>query len=254
MTAYGFVGTGEITAAIVEGLCEGVAEPPEIYLSPRGRGTATELAARFPQVTVCGSNQDVLENASTIVLAVRPQIAREVLGELSFKPDHVLISAVAGVQVESLRQLTGVGEITRVIPLPSASSRTSLTAMYPENAVARTLFEAVGSVVVPDSESALEAFSAATATVAAHLDYLSTIAGWLASQGVDQDAATSYISKIFGPVGASVLDHTGPFDTLIGKYMTPGGINEQIMTDLRNEGVPDQVRHALDRVLTRLRG
>lgn len=254
MTAYGFVGTGEITAAIVEGLCEGVAEPPEIYLSPRGRSTAAELAARFPQVTVCSSNQEVLESCAVIVLAVRPQIVREVLGELSFKPDHVVISAVAGVQVESLRVLTGAAEITRVIPLPSASSRSSLTAMYPENAVARALFEAVGSVVVPDSESALEAFSAATATVAAHLDYLSTIAGWLAAQGVDEDDATSYISKIFGPVGASVLDHTGPFDTLIGKYMTPGGINEQIMTDLRNEGVPDQVRHALDRVLTRLRG
>ena len=254
MTDYGFVGTGEITAAIVEGLSDGVAEPPAVFLSPRGRSTGLELASKFPRATVCGSNQEVLDSATVIVLAVRPQVAQEVLAELSFKPDHVVISAIAGVQMESLRELTGAGEITRVIPLPSASSRSSLTAMYPDNAVARTLFEAVGSVVVPDSESALEAFSAATATVAAHLDYLSTIAAWLADQGVDPDAATTYVSKIFGPVGASVLDHTGPFDSLVAKHMTPGGINQQIRDDLRHEGVPEQVRHALDRVLTRLRG
>jgi pyrroline-5-carboxylate reductase len=252
MTAYGFVGTGEITAAIVEGLS--VESPPEIFLSPRGRSTALSLASRFPHVTVCASNQEVLESAPSIVLAVRPQVAREVLGELSFRPDHVVISAVAGVQVETLRALTGAGEISRVIPLPSASSRSSLTAMYPESALARSLFESVGSVVVPESESALEAFSAATATVAAHLDYLSTIAAWLAEQGVDPEAATTYVAKIFGPVGVAVLDHTGPFETLISKYKTPGGINEQIMLELREEGVPDTVRHALDRVLTRLRG
>lgn len=37
------------------------------------------------------------------------------------------------------------------------------------------------------------------------------------------------------------------------KHTTPGGINEQLMTDLRGDGMPDAVRHALDRVLGRLR-
>jgi pyrroline-5-carboxylate reductase len=35
--------------------------------------------------------------------------------------------------------------------------------------------------------------------------------------------------------------------------MTPGGINEQLMMDLRADGVPGMVRNALDRVLARLR-
>lgn len=254
MTAYGFVGTGEITAAIVEGLSVGVAEPPTIFLSPRGRSIGRELASRFSHVTVCGSNQEVLDRVDAVVLAVRPQVAREVLGELSFRPEHVVISAIAGVQVEELQRLTKANQVTRVIPLPSASKGQSLTAMYPENAVARELFGRVGDLVVPSGEAALEAFSAATATVAAHLDYLSTIAGWLAAQGVDEDAATRYVANVFGPLGASVLEHTGPFDSLVAKHMTPGGINEQIRDDLRRAGVPDSVRHALDRVLTRLRG
>jgi pyrroline-5-carboxylate reductase len=249
MTVYGFIGAGEITAAIVEGLDGSEA----VFLSPRGRSTAESLAARFSTVTVCGSNQEVLDHADAVVLAVRPQVAREVLDELRFRPEHVVISAVAGLKVDELAAL-GAGQVTRVIPLPSASRRQSCTAMYPENAVARELFSRVGTLVVPRDEAALDAFSAATATVAAHLDYLSTIANWLSAQGVDEKAATAYVANIFGPLGASVLDHEGPFDSLIAKHMTPGGLNEQIMTDLRNEGVPDQVRHALDRVLTRLRG
>ncbi|MER7117210.1 hypothetical protein [Saccharomonospora azurea] len=37
------------------------------------------------------------------------------------------------------------------------------------------------------------------------------------------------------------------------KHLTPGGINEQFLTDLRREGMPHTVRTAPDRVLTRLR-
>lgn len=247
--SYGFVGAGAITAAIVEGLG---ADAPAVFLSPRSRSVGQELAARFPNVRVCDSNQDVLDSATAIVLAVRPQLAREVLADLSFRPQHVVISALAGVRLDQLRDWTGAADVVRAIPLPSASRAQSLTAMYPENAVARALFDRVGGVVVPGEEKTLEAFSAATATFAAHLDYLTTIASWLASQGVDPDAANAYVRHVFGQLGQSLAEGTDTLDVLTEKHMTPGGINEQLLTDLRREGVPDVVRGALDRVLQRL--
>jgi pyrroline-5-carboxylate reductase len=210
---YGFVGAGEITAAIVEGLSADIADPPTVFLSPRGRSVGEELSSRFPNVHVCGSNQDVLENATCVVLAVRPEIARDVLAELRFRPDHVLISALAGVRLTQLREWAApAAEVVRSIPLPPAARRQSLTAMYPDNTEARALFDSIGGSVVPDAEKDLDVFSAATATFAAHLDYL-----------------------------------------LTGKHMTPGGLNEQLLTDLRTDGVPDTVDRALDGILTRLR-
>jgi pyrroline-5-carboxylate reductase len=210
---YGFVGAGEITAAIVEGLSADIADPPTVFLSPRGRSVGEELSSRFPNVHVCGSNQDVLENATCVVLAVRPEIARDVLAELRFRPDHVLISALAGVRLTQLREWAApAAEVVRSIPLPPAARRQSLTAMYPDNTEARALFDSIGGSVVPDAEKDLDVFSAATATFAAHLDYL-----------------------------------------LTGKHMTPGGLNEQLLTDLRTDGVPDTVGRALDGILTRLR-
>lgn len=253
--AYGFVGTGAITAAIVEGLSANVADPPAIFLSPRSQSVSQELASRFPNVQVCESNQDVLAKATSIVLAVRPPMARDVLTELTFRPEHVVISALTGITLAQLAEwATPAGQVVRVIPLPTAARGNSLTLMYPDNVVARDLFDRVGGLVVPNDESTLDVFQTATATFAAHLDYLATIAQWLADHGVDHDDATAYTRHVFGQLGQTLLHRTDSFAALTDAHMTPGGINEQVLTDLRRDGVPDLVRRALDQVLTRLRG
>ncbi|MEV6900545.1 pyrroline-5-carboxylate reductase [Amycolatopsis sp. NPDC051372] len=185
MRAYGLVGAGEITAAIVEGLSADVADPPAVFLSPRGRQVAHELAGR-------------LDAASVIVLAIRPDVAQQVVAELEFRPDHVVLSAVAGMPLATLRAWTApAAHVVRTIPLPQAARRHSLTALFPDHPVARDLFEPLGGVVVPPDEPTLDAFSAATATFAAHLDYLTTIAGWLAGHGVEPAAADAYVTHLF---------------------------------------------------------
>lgn len=254
-STYGFVGAGEITAAIVEGLGRDDSDAPAVFLSPRGRAVARELAGRFPNVQVCGSNQEVLDNTSTVVLAVRPPQTRAVLTELSFQPRHVLVSAVAGVRTDQLRAWASPArDVVRTIPLPQAAHGQSMTVMHPDDAVARELFTRVGDVLVPRDEQTFDALSAASGTFAAHLDYLTAIVDWLADQGVERDAASSYVTHIFGQLGQSLLTHTDSLTALTEKHSTPGGSNEQVMTDLRHAGVPGLVRQALDRLLTRLRG
>lgn len=115
-------------------------------------------------------------------------MAREVVAELDFRPDHVVLSAVAGVALSTLREWTApAAHVVRTIPLPQAARRQSLTALFPDHPIARDLFEPLGGVVVPPDEPTLDAFGAAT--FAAHLDYLTTIAGWLAGHGVEPGAA-----------------------------------------------------------------
>jgi pyrroline-5-carboxylate reductase len=50
--AVGFIGVGEIAAAMVDGLCAGT-DTISVYLSPRGADTGAALARRYPQVQVC---------------------------------------------------------------------------------------------------------------------------------------------------------------------------------------------------------
>ena len=251
---YGFVGAGEITAAIVTGMSAGVDEPPEVNLSPRGRAVGRELAERFPNVRVCVSNPAVVERADVIIIAVRPPDAREVLSELSFRPEQVVISALAGVSLDRLREWAPTApDLVRSIPLPQAAQGASLTAIHPDHAAARELFDRVGQVVVADSETTLEAMSAATATFAAQLDGLATIADWLAEQGLDPEAAAGYLKHLYGALGQTLLQSDDTLAGLTAKHMTPGGSNEQVLHDVRRDGQPAILRRALDRILTRLR-
>ena len=251
----GFVGAGALTAAIVEGIEANAADFPAILLSPRGRDVARGLADRFANVQVCDNNQDVLDSATTVVVAVRPQVGRAVLEELSFRPEHVVLSVMAGVQLEQLREwVAPASQVVRIIPLPSAARGRALTTIYPDDPVARELFGRVGDLLVPSSEASFEALSAATATFAAHLDYLATIEGWLTDNGLGADAAAAYTTYIFGQLGETLSQQSDSLAELTEKHMTPGGTNEQFMTDLRRDGVPDSVRRALDRILARLSG
>lgn len=250
---YGFLGVGEIATAVVTGLSTNTANPPTIFLSPRGRRVGHELATRFPNVHICDSNQDVLEHANQIVLTLPPQIAPTVLTQLTFQPQHIVISAVAGLQLVQLQNWTAPAcRAVRAIPLPQAATRHSYTAMYPHDAIADDLFSRVGETFLPDNEQALDAVSAATATFAAHLDYLTTIATWLTNHGVPHQAATTYTARIFGQLGQSLLQHTNALTTMTEKHTTPDGINQQLMNDLRDNGVPNTVQRALDRILARL--
>jgi predicted dinucleotide-binding enzyme len=88
----GFVGTGEITSAMVTGLSSSDAELRSIRLSPRNLEVAAHLANRFPNVSIASSNQDVLDHCDTVMIAVRPQVAGSVLSELRFRPGHCVIS------------------------------------------------------------------------------------------------------------------------------------------------------------------
>ena len=87
----GFIGTGAIAAAIVSGLNSEGGARLTIRLSPRNAGVAAGLASRFGNVSVCASSQEVLDGSETVVLAVRPQVAEEVLSGLRFSSDQIVI-------------------------------------------------------------------------------------------------------------------------------------------------------------------
>src|ERR1700722_19455940 len=97
----GFLGTGEITSAMVTGLSSHDTEFRSIRVSPRNLQIATNLANRFRGVSIASSNQDLLDFSDTVVIAVRPPIARDVLSELRFRPDHRVISVVSALSLES---------------------------------------------------------------------------------------------------------------------------------------------------------
>jgi pyrroline-5-carboxylate reductase len=243
----GFVGTGAIAEAIVDGLGT---DGPSVFLSPRNARTADALARRHPNVRVCEDNQAVVDAAPVVLLTVRPDSVGEVLGELRVPGDRVLISAVAGWSVEALRaRLDADVPIVRAIPLPAVRQRRGITAVYPAHPVAQDVFGPLGGTLVAPDPETFDALSAATATISTHLHYLDTIAHWVTLHGVEPREADRYVRGMFAGIGA---DDSIPLAELAGAHETPGGVNEALRTnwfDPRNKAA---LERALDDIRQRV--
>jgi pyrroline-5-carboxylate reductase len=251
--SYGIVGVGAIATAIVTGLCEQVQDAPRIVLSPRNAQRVAELAARFPSVRVARTNQEVLDESSVVLLCIRPQDARSVLPGLKFSAGHAIVSAMAGVQIASLRELLAPAQnIARVIPLPSVATRQGATPAFPWTDAAQALFKRLGTAIEIPHETAFEATSASTATIAAHFAYLDAICRWLIAQGVAETAARQQVAATFVGLAAQLRGHVSDFAVMARDHATAGGTNEQFLGVLQQARVFEAVDDGLNGVLERL--
>ncbi|HEV8331849.1 MAG TPA: NAD(P)-binding domain-containing protein [Steroidobacteraceae bacterium] len=252
---YGIVGVGAIATAIVTGLCERVPDAQRIVLSPRNAERVADLASRFPTVRVARSNQEVIDESSVVLLCLRPQDARSVLPDLKFSAHQEIVSAMAGIQIATLRELVAPAQnIARVIPLPSVATREGATPVFPPTAAAKALFDQLGTAIEIPNERAFEATSASTATIAAHFAYLNAICRWLIAQGVSEMAARQQVAATFAGLAPQLRGHVADFAEGARDHATPGGTNEQFLGILEQARVFDAVETGLNRVLERLAG
>ena len=250
----GFVGTGEITSSIVTGLRSSGSTVHSIWLSPRNSVMANRLAGRFNEISVASCNQEVLDHSDTIVIAVRPSGARDIVSELRFRPDHQVISLVSGLSLRRLSELVAPAtRVARAVPLPSTAKRLSPTAVYPPDPVALELFAAVGTVFPVEGEQVFDAICATTATIASYFAFNETIASWLERQGFPESYARDYIARLYlGVTTGAVEVPERSFQSLAASHATAGGINEQFLKRLVEQGFLTRVSEGLDAVLRRI--
>lgn len=250
----GFIGTGTMTAAMVTGLNAAGAGSRAIMLSPRNPAVAAEIAGRCTGVAIAKSNQEVLDNCDTLVLAVRPQIAESVLGSLRFRAEHHVISIIATFGVRRLLELTSPAtKVTRAVPLLSAAKRESPTAIYPRAAEAMELFSAVGAPFAVDTEEEFDALCATTAAVSSYFTFAGTVALWLAKRGISPVIARDYVAQILPALGESAAKApSSSFREMAAGHATAGGLNEQLLRHLEEHNTFGVLTEALDQVMLRV--
>jgi pyrroline-5-carboxylate reductase len=249
----GFIGVGTIAAAIVEGLQSTPASGP-IVLSPRNARVAARLATQFADVRVAPTNQAVLDASDLVVIAVRPQIAHEVLSELRFRQEHLVVSLIPAVTLDYLRAMTApASAVTRAVPLPSAALRQSPTAMHPADPSVKALFDELGAVIELDREEEFEAFTTATAVMSSYFGFAGTVAAWMQRQGVSEAKAHAFVNQMLqGLTAAASASPQSSFRVLTEEHQTQGGLNEQVLQSVTAAGVFTELERALDGVLARL--
>ena len=249
----GFVGTGAITSAIVTGLCTRADARCRIAVSPRNAGCAASLATAFPQVRIAADNQGVLDDSDVVFLAVRPQIVRQVVGELRFRPEHRVISLVATYSRQTIAELVRpASSVVCAVPLPTVAFHEGPTAIFPPDACAASIFELLGRAIEVATETELHALWTATATMATYFRFLRTIASWLSAHGVPETRARDYVVTMFAGLARAAARRPEPLEHLAGEFATRGGLNEQCAAALCRAGAFDACSGALDGVHARI--
>ena len=152
MNTIGFIGVGELALYTIKGLRRG-GYTGSVMLSPRNREKAAQLQRHFA-CDVLADNQAVVSGSDYVVIATRPAHCLDALAELQFKPGQVLISVVAGIEIEQLRTVLPADlEIVRAMPVSSAEAGASPTLIYPEQGFVRELFDYCGNTIAVDNEA-----------------------------------------------------------------------------------------------------
>jgi pyrroline-5-carboxylate reductase len=251
----GFIGTGEITVAMVTGFCTGQPGPERIVVSPRNAEKAAALAATFPIVEVATSNQAVVDACDWLVLALLPATAEVVLASLRFEPGQKLVSVIAGLPLSRIAELAAPAEaLSQVLPLPPAARHLGPIGICPPNHDVAELFSRIGTPVEVAGASEFDAFWTITSLMAPYYGLLQHSATWLIENGVPSEAAGRYVGTMFHALAENARQAgTQGFAQLAESSQTPGGLNEQTYRALHDAGVYRRVDQALDAVLTRLR-
>jgi len=249
----GFIGTGKISSAVVEGLCSSDLENLLIRLSPRNEQASMALTRAYANCERCASNQQVLDQSDLVCLALRPDHAQTVLQELVFREDHTVISFIPFLLMADLERITGPAQqVCRAIPLPTVVRHQCPIPILNANDQVMTLFNTIGQTLRVDDEQQLHVLWTLTGLISPFFDLLGQWSAWSVAQGVDQTLANAFIADMVQALSFSAQQHCPiRFDELSHHAATPQGMNEQAAKEVGADGSHVAYAKALDRLLMR---
>lgn len=229
----GFIGAGNMATALVKGIIES-----KQYGAAQIKAFDIDKDQLKALVTGSGiegadSNRRLIGDCQTVVLAVKPQNIRDVLGEIKEEAtsEHLIISIAAGITLKTIQNaLVKKVPLVRVMPNTPALIQMGMGALaagkYAQEkhlAVAVSLFEAVGeTVIVPE-----EMMDAVTAVSGSGPGYLFRIMESFvkAAEGLGFDSATALKLVLQTALGASQLANTSDrsLSELRAMVASPGG-------------------------------
>jgi pyrroline-5-carboxylate reductase len=228
----GFLGAGNMSAALIKGLLHSGVRPDAILASDAKAERLEHLRAKHGIRTVA-DNHALVRESDVVVLGVKPQVVDKVMTEIGaeVRGDQVFISVAAGVPLEGLEARLPAGtRVVRAMPNTPATVQAGATAIAAgahagedDLRVARELFEAVGRVVVLD-EAQLDAVTGLSGSGPAYVMLIiEALADGGVKVGLHRDTALLLAAQtVYG--SAQLLLETGEHPGRLKDMVTsPGG-------------------------------
>ena len=238
-----FVGCGNMAGAMIEGWrSAGVDLSMATAIRPSGKP--------FEGVRTVASLKDAGAAPRMIVLGFKPQQLDEVAPDLApwITSKTIIVSILAGVEAESLRQRFRKGIIVRAAPNLPVSVRRGVVALFSDDLDDDTrkplseLFAALGFAMWTEGEKALAAISAVAGAGPA---YVARFIDALADAGVKQGlpealAGTIALETVFGTAWMAAASGE-TMDEVARRIASPEGTTEAGLAVLDREGAFQQL-------------
>ncbi|WP_332061004.1 pyrroline-5-carboxylate reductase [Bartonella sp. CB74] len=254
----GFLGTGKISASMVDGLMNSTFDVPSIIVSPRNAQIAERLSRSYAKVIIAENNQALLDISDCVFLCLPNQIAEEVLRSLRFRPEQLVVSVLAMAKAAEVEEWIN-HKVYRAVPLPFVAECKNLTPIYPDHPFLRTLFDALGGTVVLDAEDQFNLFMTAGSLMGVYFNFIETAHQWFVAQGLKKQQSAEFLAMMFGSLtdemrkiiatdGSASLD----FALLEKEFSTKGGTNEFLSNCFSRQGGRSALITALETTLQKM--
>ncbi len=237
------VGAGKMGLALARGWLRGGVKKDALVLVDPAPGEETRVFAAKHGVPV---RTEVPEKpARVLVLAVKPQIAPQVLQDIRERvgAETLVISVMAGIGVRTISDVLGTARVVRTIPNTPAQLGKGATGAFAaagvedgDRALADELLGASGLVIWLDEESQIDAVTALSGSGPAYVFLLvEAMARAGEHEGLSRDAAMRLARQTI--VGAAALLEADPADaaTLRRNVTSPNGTTEAALNVLMAE-------------------
>lgn len=257
----GFVGGGNMAAALVKGLVASKVVPPEGVIVSDVKADRLAFFREKHGVRTTQDNHELVRDADVIVLAVKPQVIDKVLDAFGkdVRADQLVVSVAAGVPVSAIEaRLPDGARVVRTMPNTPATVDAGATAIAAgthateaDLELTRSLFSAVGRVVTLD-ESLLDAVTGLSGSGPAYVMLMiEALADGGVKVGLHRDTALLLAAQtVYG--SAKLLLETGEHPGRLKDMVTsPGGTAIAGLHTLESGGLRRTLIDAVEAATTR---
>ena len=250
----GFIGTGNITVAVVNGICGSKILFKTILVSPRNKSKALKLSKKFKKVSIAKNNQEIVDKCNWIFLAITPKVGAQIIPKLNFRANQKVISFISTIKLAKLKKFINKKvKIIRAIPLPPISIGKGPVPIYPPDKQTKSFFDKIGTTIEIKSEQSSNNFWSMSGMMAPFYEMLKVQSEWLVKKGIKRDKAQKYITSLFVALSEdSAIKSKKHLKHLVVESQTPGGLNEQSVKELRKSGYYKSLERSLNSILKRL--
>jgi pyrroline-5-carboxylate reductase len=250
-----FIGAGNMARAIIGGLIADGTDPASIHVAdpdPAQRDAVSGFG-----VTPAEDNHAAVAAADTVVLAVKPQVLKDVAQDLRDTIQNnqpLVISVAAGIRCADLDNwLGGNIAIVRSMPNTPALVQSGATGLYAGTQVsqsrrdrAESILRAVGLTVWLDEEQQIDAVTALSGSGPAYFFYIVEALEAAAEKlGLDRDTARLLAVQTAFGAAKMMLESDEEPSTLRERVTSPGGTTECALASLREGGLEALFEKAL---------